>query len=129
MNLITVCLRLFVISLINWNLITCDEAPVIQKSSATLNIVAGQKFKLVCSLSSGSVPVEFSWFKNNDVIVAGNPAQIKSVEEDNSVLTISSISPNDAGLYKCIAKNSAGSDFNEVQVIVKGKNAQNLLIY
>jgi hypothetical protein len=103
-------------------LANCGDPPVIQKSVKTSTIAAGQKFKISCVLASGSVPVEFSWFKDNQRIVVGKHVQIKSLDEDNSILTYSSISPNDAGLYKCIAKNSAGSDLNEVQVIVKGNN-------
>jgi hypothetical protein len=96
------------------------QSPVIQKLPGTSDVVAGQKFKIACALASGSLPVDFSWFKGEEVIVSGEHVVIKNVEEDTSVLNINAVEQTDAGLYKCVATNSAGSDFNNVQVTVKG---------
>lgn len=106
--------------LISLPLSLCDVAPVIQKSARTSDIEAGQKFKISCVLSSGSVPVDFSWLKNDQVIVPDDNMQIQNMADDSSFLTIRSTRSDHSGVYKCIATNSVGSDHNEVQVVVKG---------
>lgn len=97
-----------------------QELPVIQKLPETMNLVAGQKFKIVCPLASGSTPVDFVWTKNNkSILVDSNISFDNRLEE--SILKIVAIKPEDAGSYRCNVRNSAGSDSNLVQVIVKGK--------
>lgn len=109
--------------------VSCAQIPVIQKLPGISNIVAGQKFKISCTLASGSTPVDFLWFKDDQRIVSGKHFHIKSLEEDNSFLIINSISSDDTGDYKCTAKNSIGSDQINIKVIVQGKNQFFFLFY
>lgn len=104
---------------INFQLIQC-ELPVIQKFPTKLEAVAGQKLRLGCLLYSGSAPVDFLWFKDNQIIVSSSRYSIKSNDE-HSVLFANQVQSNDAGTFKCLAKNNHGNDSSAVQVIVKGK--------
>lgn len=120
---------MFFIHLISFALILiydvgCNQIPVIQKSPGTSNVIAGEKFKISCPLASGSSPIKFAWYKDDQILVSGKRVQIKSFEEDNSVLTINKIDPADAGSYKCVAANAIGSDFNVVRIFVKGESKQ-----
>lgn len=112
--------------LIKWNL--ADNTPVIQKLPGSSNVIAGQKIKISCALTSGSIPITFYWYKNDQQLVSGKQIQIKSLEEDNSVLVINQIRPQDSGEYKCIAKNRIGSDQINVKVTVQGMNMNPLLV-
>lgn len=112
---------LFVCFLFNVKWILSDNVPVIQKLPGVSAVIAGQNIKIGCTLTSGSIPMTFSWFKNDKPLISGKQIQIKSYDDDNSVLVVNKIRPQDSGHYKCIAKNSVGSDQIEVKVNVQGK--------
>lgn len=113
-----------------WKCVIGQEAPITYKFPPNLSKLAGQKLKLSCNLLSGSVPVNFSWSKDGQLIISANKVLIQSSAEDNSILTVDSIDVRDSGMYKCIAKNAVGSDVNEVKVIVKGSSqCKSILIW
>lgn len=97
-----------------------QNPPLIQPLAIPNEIVAGQRFKIGCGLSSGSAPVEFKWYKNDKLLSSTDGIQIRTVVEDASDLIIKQIGSNDAGRYKCVVQNDAGSDASEVQVRIKG---------
>jgi hypothetical protein len=97
------------------------DLPVIQPLAIPSEIVAGQRFKIGCGLSSGTAPVEFKWFKNDEPLTSESGIQIRTVLEDSSDLIVKQIGPEDAGRYKCVVQNEAGSDSSQVDVRVKGK--------
>jgi hypothetical protein len=97
------------------------DRPVLQPISVPNEILAGQKFKLGCVMSSGSLPVTFHWSKDNLPLQSSTNVMIRHVVEDYSELIVQRISPDDVGKYKCSAKNSAGEDQSQIDVQVKGK--------
>ncbi|XP_072237359.1 immunoglobulin superfamily DCC subclass member 3 [Leuresthes tenuis] len=54
----------------------------------------------------GEPEPQLTWLKNGQVLEAGGHVKLRN---NNSTLTIYSISQNDEAIYQCIAENSAGS--------------------
>ncbi len=81
----------------------------------------GKKITLLCSIQEGSGPLRFEWFKDGLPLRSfGANYQIRSVE-DNSLLIIDPLAPNDAGNYDCTVSNSAGQSSHQMtMIIVKG---------
>jgi len=77
------------------------------------------KFKVFCSVQTGSKPFLFEWLKNGHILPFGANYQVES-SEDDSLLTIFKLSPNDSGNYSCVAKNQFGSDSQSTLLSVKG---------
>lgn len=98
------------------------EKPVLQPFAVPKEVLAGQKFKLGCVMSSGSLPVTFYWYKDNQLVQADRNIMIRHAVEDYSELVVRQIGLADVGKYKCVAKNVAGRDQTEVDVRVKGKD-------
>lgn len=98
------------------------EPPIIQPLSINKNIVEGQKIKLGCTVTSGSVPLKFEWFHNDFQIVSGKEYQIRNAVEDSSDLVINPISTRNSGSYKCVATNVHGMDSTKVEIEIKGAN-------
>lgn len=120
-------LLLFIVfaSIVWCDLVSSKDAPAIQKLPASLNILAGQKLKVSCALLSGSHPVEFNWYKNDQELDSKRNVDIQKPLEDTSTLVISPVDSNDAGHYKCFAKNTVGTDSADFEVYVKGNHLLN----
>lgn len=97
------------------------DPPIIQTIPIKNNLVERQKFKLGCTLSSGSVPITFEWFKDGKPIVSNTKYVIRNVVEDISDLFINRVTAEDAGVFKCKATNAGGSDSLEVIIRVISK--------
>jgi hypothetical protein len=119
MNLLCLwSLSLFVLCIVK-----AADPPLIQPIPVSGHLVQGQRFKLGCTVFSGSVPMQFEWFRNDRPIVPGKRFTIRSSYDESSDLIVNAIQLEDAGTYKCIVKNSVGSDSTEVAVHVKGNKS------
>lgn len=96
--------------------------PVLQQIPVPNEVLAGQKFKLGCTMSSGELPVTFKWFKDEQLIESNEAIVIRNGLEDYSELIVRQISLKDKGKYKCVVRNSNGEDQSQVDVKVKGTN-------
>ncbi|XP_055921707.1 vascular endothelial growth factor receptor 1-like isoform X2 [Eupeodes corollae] len=72
----------------------------------------GESLELVCK-SEGIPKASITWYKDDEKLNAGKNVLIL---EDNSVLKIPYIKPNDEGLYKCVASNRLGDAESSSQV-------------
>lgn len=83
---------------------------------------SGAKFKMVCVSLEGNKPFSFAWFKNGKLLLpAHSNDQFKiETENDESVLTIPSVSPSDSGNYSCKVSNQHGFDSKHTLLVVKG---------
>lgn len=97
------------------------EPPIIQPLSINKNIIEGQKIKLGCTVTSGSIPIMFEWYHNDQQILSDKEYQVRNVVEDSSDLIINPTSLKNSGLYKCVASNSIGTDVSKVAINVKGE--------
>jgi len=80
-----------------------------------ISIVAGEEIRLGCVVG-GRPPPEVRWWRQNGQI-PGN----RVVVNDNSVLTVRNVVPDDEDVYVCQAENSVGSvqAFANVQIHCK----------
>ncbi|KAH9527822.1 DNA topoisomerase 2-beta [Dermatophagoides farinae] len=83
-----------------------QDAPRISKLFSTeLNQSEGSVLNIPCSVISGSTPLSFKWFKNEQELLRHrNPELSYQIKTDNflSFLTISKLKAADSGNYSCI---------------------------
>lgn len=85
------------------------------------NIIEGHLARVSCIVSRGDLPLQLHWEKDGVEISSGiNSVEIKSFDEHSSILSISSVSTNNNGLYTCVANNAVGMARHSAQLIVKG---------
>ena len=89
--------------------------PYIIKHPENISIVAGEEIRLGCVVG-GRPPPEVRWWRQNGQI-PGN----RVVVNDNSVLSVRNVVPDDEDVYVCQAENSVGSvqAFANVQIHCK----------
>jgi len=79
----------------------------------------GVYFSTFCTVNEGSLPLFFSWHKDNQVIADSN-VKISSINERSSTLSIEKVSANDSGNYTCHVRNAFGNDEHTISLIIKG---------
>lgn len=80
----------------------------------------GDSTTVQCSLSSGDLPVRFSWFLNGKIVDSSDGVNVASFGKKTSVLSIDALAENHAGNYTCVAENRAGSSSSSAELTVKG---------
>jgi len=78
--------------------------------------ILGSELTMLCSLSSGTKPVDFSWTRDGHEV----PSSYFSNHPTNSSLYIKSVTVDDAGKYTCSAKNSFGEDSKTADLVITG---------
>lgn len=73
-----------------------------------------------CGLSSGDLPVSFSWKLNGKPANHIEGINIVNVGKKTTVLTIDSLTESHAGNYTCFAENKAGVASYSAELVVKG---------
>uniref|UniRef100_A0A8D2NA96 Hemicentin 1 n=1 Tax=Zonotrichia albicollis TaxID=44394 RepID=A0A8D2NA96_ZONAL len=86
--------------------------PRIQRGPRVLKVQVGQRVELPCSAQGVPAP-SVSWLRGTSAVP---PDGGKFLQSPDGALTISSVQLPDAGIYTCVAANSAGSDTAEVTV-------------
>ena len=97
----------------------------------------GQRGRLLCGVSQGDKPIEFTWTKDERPLsllppavggysavgsVAHLPAvTVRQLDADSSVLTFTNLSAVHSGRYECLAHNSAGLARYATHIYVQGK--------
>lgn len=76
-------------------------------------------FQIYCSVLHGDFPISFKWLHRNETIVGSENVRIEFTKR-SSILSIESVSGEDAGVYTCVAKNRAGATNLSTTLIVKG---------
>uniref|UniRef100_A0A8C9N6Y6 Hemicentin-1 n=1 Tax=Serinus canaria TaxID=9135 RepID=A0A8C9N6Y6_SERCA len=89
--------------------------PRIQRGPRILKVQAGQRVELPCSAQGVPAPL-VSWFRGTSPVPTDGG---KFLQSPDGALGISSVQLPDAGIYTCVATNSAGSDTAEVTVQVQ----------
>ena len=90
----------------------------------------GEFFSVVCSVSRGSQPLFFQWFRNGQQInKQSNELQINSLGNKQSILNIEKVTSNDSGNYTCEVKNAFGEDTFTSQLIIRSTNQCNWIVF
>ncbi|KAK9680795.1 hypothetical protein QE152_g38810 [Popillia japonica] len=80
----------------------------------------GDSASIQCGISSGDLPMRFSWFLNGETIGQDEGINIGSFGKKTSVLSIDSLAEHHAGNYSCVAQNKAGIESYSAELIVIG---------
>ncbi|XP_042661906.1 hemicentin-1 isoform X1 [Tyto alba] len=89
--------------------------PKIQRGPRVLKVQAGHRVDIPCS-ARGVPPPAVTWFKGRSSVPVDGGQFTHSLD---GALGISNVQPPDAGIYKCVASNIAGSDTSETTVQVQ----------
>ncbi|KAK2540204.1 Hmcn1 [Columba guinea] len=89
--------------------------PKIQRGPRVLKAQAGQRVDIPCS-AQGIPPPTVAWFRARGAVPTGDGQFSHSPD---GALSISNVQLPDAGVYKCVASNVAGSDTSEITLQVQ----------
>lgn len=100
------------------------QAPTITPFAFNLNVQEGQRSSVLCTVSSGELPVSISWLKDGQLLTP-NVAQARKIiikpDTDQSTLKFNSVRLDQAGNYTCVAKNRFGIQAHSSQLMVHGE--------
>lgn len=82
----------------------------------------GDSATVQCSITSGDLPVLFSWMLNGVPVKEEDGITLSNIGKKTSVLSIDSLSEIHAGNYTCLASNKAGIVSYTTELVVKGTN-------
>uniref|UniRef100_A0A336KKP0 CSON012059 protein n=1 Tax=Culicoides sonorensis TaxID=179676 RepID=A0A336KKP0_CULSO len=98
--------------------IIVNSPPVIEEFSFPKNLQEGGRAQVSCSVSSGDMPIYFSWFKDDAPI----PMSLQIIEKKDeffSQLVFKDITSRHSGKYTCFATNSAAKVNYTAELLVK----------
>lgn len=98
-----------------------QQAPQITPFAFNQNVQENQRSSVLCTISSGDLPVSINWLKDGQLLtpqVATNRKIIIKPDSDQSTLKFASVRLDHAGNYTCVAKNKAGIQAHSAQLIV-----------
>ncbi|XP_029025018.1 fibroblast growth factor receptor 1b [Betta splendens] len=96
--------------------VTYRDLPLLRSPLTNQTAVVGSDVEFACRVSSGARP-RITWFKRS-----GGGAQglvLKATEQDMEVLTLKTVSLEDAGEYSCVAENAMGASRYSAWLTVK----------
>lgn len=76
--------------------------------------------RTVCGVSSGDAPLSLHWLKDGEPLPLLLGANITSLDQYSSLLSIPSLSASHSGDYTCVASNPAAEIKFTAQLQVKG---------
>ncbi|NXJ63832.1 HMCN1 protein, partial [Rostratula benghalensis] len=89
--------------------------PKIQRGPRVLKVQAGHRVDIPCSAQGIPLPT-ITWYQGRSAVPIDGGQFIHSLD---GALSITNVQPPDAGIYKCVASNVAGSDASEITVQVQ----------
>lgn len=103
------------------------------------DVNVGDRVSVQCVVGTGDLPLTFRWLKDDHPIIASSsigektvnqqsagvdsnsPVNIRQNDDFTSALSISAITRNQGGLYKCIVQNDAATETYSALLRVNGK--------
>lgn len=80
----------------------------------------GESTTVQCSLALGDLPVNFTWFLNDEGVDGKYGISTAIFGKKTSVLSIDSLDAQHAGNYTCVAQNAAGQSSHSSELKVMG---------
>jgi len=90
--------------------------PQFTTKPSSLKWTTTDPIELKCAASGSPVP-SLSWLKNGNELSSQDAAKVRYYE-GGAVLTISSVTSSDSGMYQCLAENNVGNVQATASVIV-----------
>ena len=81
---------------------------------------SGDSVQLTCHVSKGDLPIKIHWLHNNLKIHSNLGVLASKMGDRISLLTVSSVSAINSGIYSCIATNFAGVFNQSAELFVNG---------
>lgn len=81
---------------------------------------SGDAASVLCSITKGDFPVDFTWLLNGRRVVNDDYISIMRSNKRTSQLSIDSVQAEHAGVYVCIAHNKAGNSSHSTSLQVNG---------
>ena len=98
---------------------TVEDAPQFTKRPEDAEIIIGDLVTFVAEINS-KTPVKVDWKKGEEVLSRGKRIEM-SENENIFTLKIANATIDDEGFYKCIARNDAGKNEYEFELLVEGR--------
>lgn len=90
--------------------------PKFTTKPSSLKWTTTEPIELKCAASGSPVP-SLSWLKNGNELSSQDAAKVRYYE-GGAILTISSVTSSDSGMYQCLAENNVGNAQATASVIV-----------
>lgn len=103
--------------------------PVIEKFEFQDGLSEGMRTRVICSVSIGDVPLTLRWLKDGQPLPTILGANVTSLDQYSSLLSIPFLSSIHSGEYSCVATNPAAEFKYTATLQVKGKYTYNYTIY
>lgn len=84
--------------------------------------------EIMCSASSGDLPINISWTKDGSWLKSIEDVRIDERSQYSSILTITKVTPRHSGNYTCLISNAAGQVHRSATLSVTGKK-QHLIVF
>lgn len=112
-----ICLFSFLFPILN-----CKVPPQIEPFDFGIGPAnVGEMAMVSCMVIKGDVPLDLFWSLNSVPIISGQQGfSVSRMNARASTLSIDSLQAIHRGLYKCIARNSAGHAEHEAELQVNG---------
>lgn len=94
--------------------------PIIEPFSFQDGLAEGMRTRTVCGVSRGDAPLTLRWLKDGEPLPALLGANITSLDQYSSLLSIPSLSASHSGDYTCVATNPASEVKFTATLQVKG---------
>ncbi|XP_028160475.1 Down syndrome cell adhesion molecule homolog [Ostrinia furnacalis] len=95
-----------------------SNPPEIEPFSFSANLQEGKRAQVSCSVTSGDMPVHFTWLKDNAPIPSALQVEERGADFFSN-LVFKEVSARHSGLYTCVASNSAAKVNYTAELVVK----------
>lgn len=94
--------------------------PVIEPFAFQSDLSDGMRTRLICGVSRGDLPLRLTWLKDGEFLTPSLGANVSSIDQFTSILSIPSLSHTHSGEYTCVASNQASEVKYSATLQVKG---------
>ncbi|XP_069687424.1 cell adhesion molecule Dscam1 isoform X3 [Periplaneta americana] len=99
--------------------LTVNNPPVMEPFFFPSSLQEGSRAQVTCSISSGDLPIEFTWFKDGHPLPTSLQIEEKKGGGFFTFLVFNKVTSRHSGSYTCVASNSAASVNYTAQLLVK----------
>lgn len=122
--------------------VSIKARPSIEPFSLGKSLREGQRASIMCTISSGDLPITISWFRNDQPITSDNTGatsgdndeqitieqqaalrgvRVSRVSDYSSTLLFESLLSEHTANYTCVARNDAGQVSHQAPMVVQGE--------